>query len=515
MARHSIAIALFIASAVCAHAQTSWKNASFNPRPEKEDVLIPMPCGGSMAFRKIVTGRPPSAPSGALSDTQVTLGTERSDARGYIEYRRTDYVSGSFADTSGDIYYLLAKYELTNLQWDAVMTDGCKLNTGPEASMPKTNVSWFEAVDFTRRYTDWLYKKALDRMPKSAGGPSYVRLPTEAEWEFAARGGQALATAERGGDLFPLQGAPLSNFAWFSAPGADGEPQAIGLKRPNPLQLHDMLGNAEEIVLEPFRMNKLGRLHGQIGGFITRGGSVMTEEQDLTLASRQEYPFYSSDDKGEVRRPTVSFRVLVGSTATGDFNRSRVLEQAFEATRSEGQQAQPPATQKIEDLARRSQDAAVRRQLTEVNGQLKVETARRAEADVRTVKTMMMSAILLVNELTQSARSVRMYDGEVELEPDKAKAADFKRKADSHVAFMKPFAQAYTDVIKQLGEDLSPHIESAKQSLRSELKARGQDVALGPTLNTVIGHAEAYRDGRIRDTRVLIGMVTGDGRWLR
>ena len=150
-----------------------------------------------------------------------------------------------------------------------------------------------------------------------------------------------------------------------------------------------------------------------------------------------------------------------------------------------------------------------------MNGQLKIETARRAEADARTVKTMMMSAILLVNELTQSAKAVRIYDGEAEAETDQAAARDYKRKADGHVAFMKPFAQSYTDVIKQLGEDLAPHVDSAKQALRSELKARGQDATLEPTLNIVIGHVEAYRDGRTRDARVIVRMVTGDGRWLR
>lgn len=510
MVKYTIPLIALLASLTGAQAQNSWPKEVFNPRPDSDDVILPMPCDGALALRKVITGRPPSTPEGALSDTQVTLGSDRNDARSYIEFRHTEYVSGSFKDTSGDVYYLLGKYELSTMQWDAVMTEGCKLTKGPEASRPKTNISWFEAVEFTRRYTDWLYKKAFDHLPKSAGGPAYIRLPTEPEWEFAARGGLSVATAERSGDLPPLQGAPFANYAWFFSPGSDGTPQAIGLKKPNPLKLHDMLGNAEEVVLEPFRMKRMGRLHGQIGGFISRGGSIEIEEQDLTLATRQEYPFYSSEEKSEVRRSTLGLRVLLSSTATGDFNRSRMLEQAFKAVQPEQPQDKPEPTKKIEEIARNSKDQALRKQLTELNGQLMVETARRAEADARTVKTMMMSAILLVNELTQSAKAIRTYDQLAEMNDDLA-----KRKADSNVAFLKPFAQAYTDVIKQLAEDLAPQIESAKSNLRSELKARGQDATFEPTLNLVAGQIDAYRTGKNRDTREIIKLITGDGRWLR
>src|SRR5258708_26212522 len=76
-----------------------------------------------------------------------------------------------------------------------------------------------------------------------------------------------------------------------------------------------MLGNAEEIMLEPFRLNRVGRLHGQLGGIVVRGGSYMTPGESIRASARTEFPMYEQTSKDEMRLPTFGFRIVVSATA--------------------------------------------------------------------------------------------------------------------------------------------------------------------------------------------------------
>ncbi|MFC3117682.1 SUMF1/EgtB/PvdO family nonheme iron enzyme [Jhaorihella thermophila] len=84
-------------------------------------------------------------------------------------------------------------------QWRALHGD-C-LDPNRRDRVAKGGLSWFDAVDAARRYSEWLLNHARDRLPSSDGQPGFVRLPTEEEWEFAARGGarvDAARFAEKG-----------------------------------------------------------------------------------------------------------------------------------------------------------------------------------------------------------------------------------------------------------------------------------------------------------------------------
>jgi len=110
--------------------------------------------------------------------------------------------------------------------------------SGQEPNQPAVTMSQFAA----KQYTKWL---------SGTTGQAY-RLPTEAEWEYAARAGSTTPYA------FDTNQS-LDDYAWYAANSED-QLQAVGTKRPNAWGLHDMHGNVAEWVLDGYDAEHYGGL---------------------------------------------------------------------------------------------------------------------------------------------------------------------------------------------------------------------------------------------------------------
>ena len=133
-------------------------------------------------------------------------------------------------EISGDFY--MGKFEVTQGQWKSVM--GTEPWKGEDAVK--------EGVDFAATYVSWEDAVEFCKKLSARDGVDY-RLPSEAEWEYACRGGSELAYS------FGDAASDLGKYAWFDD-NADsiGEDYAheVGQKRANDFGLHDMHGNAWE-----------------------------------------------------------------------------------------------------------------------------------------------------------------------------------------------------------------------------------------------------------------------------
>ncbi|MBQ8656432.1 MAG: formylglycine-generating enzyme family protein [Prevotella sp.] len=121
----------------------------------------------------------------------------------------------------------ICKYEVTQELWQAVM--GSNPSGFKGAHRPVENVSWEDCQDFIRRLNDLT-------------GKNY-RLPTEAEWEYAARGGNRSYCYKYAG------GSSIDDVAWYMN-NSNYVTHDVGLKRPNELGLYDMAGNVWEWCLD-------------------------------------------------------------------------------------------------------------------------------------------------------------------------------------------------------------------------------------------------------------------------
>jgi formylglycine-generating enzyme required for sulfatase activity len=168
----------------------------------------------------------------------------------------------------------LGKYPVTQAQWEAVMGNNPSEFTG-DPTRPGERVSWRDVQRFIK------HLNARDR----AAGVTY-RLPTEAEWEYAARAGTTTAYSF-GGD--PAQ---LDAYGWYGG-NSGGTTHPVGQKQPNPWRLYDMHGNVWEWVQNWFDSDYYSRSpatdpQGPDTGSrrVFRGGSWGSDAWDCRSAIR-------------------------------------------------------------------------------------------------------------------------------------------------------------------------------------------------------------------------------------
>jgi formylglycine-generating enzyme required for sulfatase activity len=447
------ACALVAALALPAAAQApSWPEDGWNPRRAADDLVLPLPCGGAMAFRPI----PVPVPPGALADREVTLGQPDQETATQ-EFLRRSFLAGGFPGprAADPPRFFIAKYEVTRDQWAAVMAADCPALPTPQGRLPQAEITFAEAVEFTTRLSAWLTRNARDRLPRVEEAVAFARLPTEDEWEFAARGGAAVSEAEFGDRAYPMPDGIIAHEFFQGARSADRQARPVGSLRPNPLGLHDMLGNVAEWTLESFRLNKAGRPHGLAGGQVARGGSFLRPEDEIRAAMREEFLPVDSETGAPRRMRHVGLRPVLARGTTTSAAQFRRLTEAFEQeSRSRTTAAEDPL-RLLDLLQAEATDPAQRAGIERVRATLQTEARARRDQESAALRGQVTAAVYL-------ARQIRFSIGSSEI------FAVLERVEQDRVASGEPIQQS----LLRLGQAAST------QEMRARLTEAGQQIGV-------------------------------------
>jgi formylglycine-generating enzyme required for sulfatase activity/class 3 adenylate cyclase len=266
------------------------------PQPSPAPVPQPAPPPAPKQVAPLPPPASPAAPAGQPATQEAAAVREPE----MVVLRGGSFTMGSNEDVSEKPVrqvavkpFAMGKFPVSVREWNAcAAAKACGFTATGKDDAPVTNVSWSDA----KQYVAWLAETT--RKP--------YRLPSEAEWEYAARGGTQ--TRYWWGDQFQHGMVNCKNCSDIPA---NDQPAKVGSLKPNPFGLFDMGGGVDQWVEDCWHKNYQGAptdgvawIENQCPSRVIRSGSWRKDSSYARTANRGSYDT-------NVRYPTHGFRVAL------------------------------------------------------------------------------------------------------------------------------------------------------------------------------------------------------------
>jgi len=195
--------------------------------------------------------------------------------------------------------FFIGKYEVTQENWQKIMGTNPSYFKGDKK--PVEQITWYEAIEFCNKFSQ---KEGLTPAYTINGKDVFCnweedgyRLPSEAEWEFAAKGGKYSKSLEYSGS------SDLDEVGWYNG-NSNFKSKDVGTKKANELGIYDMSGNVWEWcwdLYDNYSSSPQTNPHGVTRGThrVHRGGSFCDIDIYCQISCRSNfYPDYSRFNLG-------------------------------------------------------------------------------------------------------------------------------------------------------------------------------------------------------------------------
>ena len=400
-------------------------------------VELKLPDSASITFQPVFLGLDGDD---IFSSRTIKMGSREGVDGGYKERLSTTNLGGSFVarNKSGqnEWLYYLGRTEVSVKQWNSVMRwwqqkNGLKVEQVNNSPLPQTSKTPAEIFTFIEALNVYLLQNQKAALPRNGNAVAYVRLPTEVEWAFAARGGNEVSPSvfDRPYPYVDENGSmSLAGYEWHRRTSGNKLKEAGSqYLKPNPLGIYDMLGNAEELTYGIFGHDFL---FARYGGLVVRGASYGHDSSDLKVSRRAEYQGYKTNSGEILRWPKVGFRLALATLVSETGVTPDELDDGYDDYLSSESGVSQAAPAGNTSLSKQAQDDQINHYINEID---------RLTGELKTLRTQNMTLESEFSVLQGSVEQQSIDLGALQraLEAERAKSNNLSRLADSNSSEQK------------------------------------------------------------------------------